>query len=129
MEASPTRGRLGSGRVLSLGLPAAVLVFAGASSPWISQRAPRFLFPALAAVGALLVLFSFASSLVQCRRRYHREGRLTMFPVIANAVALAFLVLFPLTRLVGVMTAPRAGPPRILAGFGAIGSAAKVIHG
>jgi len=35
----------------------------GASSPWVAQRTPRFLFPTLAAAGAVLIMFSFVNSL------------------------------------------------------------------
>jgi hypothetical protein len=48
------------GRTLWLALPIMVVVFLGASTPRIAQRAPRFLFPALATAGAALIVWSFA---------------------------------------------------------------------
>jgi murein DD-endopeptidase MepM/ murein hydrolase activator NlpD len=115
----PSGGRRATtGWMLSLGLPAAVLVFAGASSPFVSQRVPRFVFPALAAVGAAAVLFSFVASLIRFARRFRRDGRYALFPVLVNAVAVTFLAVLPLTRMVGVMASAGSGAPRILAGFG-----------
>ena len=110
--------RLTSSRVLWFALPMVVLVFAGASSPSISQRVPRFLFPALAVAGAALLFVSFVNSLVRFVRRYRSEGRLRFFPVVVNAIATILLVVFPFTRLVGVIAASRGGAPRILTGFG-----------
>ncbi len=106
------------GRTLWLALPAAVLVFVGASSPWVAQRTPRFLFPALAAVGAALAVFSFVRSLLQLVRRYRNEGRLQLFPVVVNVVAMLVLVVWPATHLLRAMTASGDGTPRVLAGFG-----------
>jgi len=93
-----------TGRVLWFTLPTVVLTFAGASSPWVAQRAPRFLFPAVAAAGAALIVFSFVSSLVQSIRRRRVEGRLSFFPVVVNVVAMVFLVLLPTTHLVRAVT-------------------------
>ena len=50
MGESETPGRLRGRPILWFALPMAVLVFVGASTPWIAQRVPRFLFPALAAL-------------------------------------------------------------------------------
>src|SRR5213079_2236713 len=110
--------RLATRPILWFVLPAAVLVFAAAFFPSISQRVPRFAFPASATVGAALLVFSCVNSLVQFVRRYRREGRLRVFPVIVNAIATIFLVVLPLTRLLGVLTASGGGAPRTLAGFG-----------
>lgn len=107
-----------AGRTLWLALPAAVLVFVGASSPWIAQRAPRFLFPGLAAAGAVLVVWSFVSSLVRLVRRYRGEGPLRFYPVAVSVVAMVVLVVLPAAQLLRAMTASRDGTPRILAGFG-----------
>jgi murein DD-endopeptidase MepM/ murein hydrolase activator NlpD len=107
-----------AGRILWFALPAGVGVFVGASSPWVAQRAPRFLFPALAAAGAALVAFSFLNSLVGLVPRYRREGRVRLFPVVVNVVATIFLVVFPLTHLLRAVTALGDGAPRILTGFG-----------
>jgi len=106
-------------RTLWLVLPAAVLVFVGASSPWIAQRAPRFLFPALAAAGAALVVWSFVNSLVRLVRRYRGEGRLRLYPVVVSVIAMVFLAILPATHLLRAMTASPDGTPRILAAFGA----------
>jgi len=89
----------------------------GASTPWIAQRVPRFVFPAVAVAGAVLVVFSFANSVIRFVRRYHREGRFRFFSVVVNLVATVFLVTLPLTHLVRAMTPSGDGAPRILAGF------------
>jgi murein DD-endopeptidase MepM/ murein hydrolase activator NlpD len=107
-----------TGRVLWFALPTVVLTFAGASSPWVAQRAPRFLFPALAAVGGALVVFSFVRTLVRFVRRDRGEGRFRLFPVVGNVVATVFLVILPVMHLVRALTAPGDGAPPILAGFG-----------
>jgi murein DD-endopeptidase MepM/ murein hydrolase activator NlpD len=99
-------------------LPTAVLVLAGAASPSISQRMPRFLFPALAGVGAALLVFSFVTSVVRFVRRYRTERRLRVVPLAVNAVATLLFAVLPFTRLLGMMTASGDGAPRILAGFG-----------
>jgi amino acid transporter len=104
--------------MIRFALPTGVLVFVGASTPWIAQRVPRFLFPAVAAAGAALVVFSLVSSLVWFVRRYRGEGRLRVFPVVVNVIAMVFLVILPLTHLVRAMTPSGDGAPRILVGFG-----------
>ena len=53
--------------------PVAVVVLAGASSPWVAQRAPRFFFPALAAAGGALVVVSLVRALVRFVRRRRGE--------------------------------------------------------
>jgi murein DD-endopeptidase MepM/ murein hydrolase activator NlpD len=113
-----TRGRLIAGRALWVALATGVVVFMGASTPWIAQRVPRFLFPALAAAGAALVVSSFLTSLVRFLRSDRGEGRVRFFPVVANVVAAVFLVILPLTHLLRAMIPSRDGAPRILAGFG-----------
>jgi murein DD-endopeptidase MepM/ murein hydrolase activator NlpD len=110
--------RLGTGRALWLVLPVALLVFMGASSPEISQRVPRFVFPFLAVVGAALLVFSFVNSLVRFVRFYREDGRSNVFPLVGNAIATLFLVVLPLTRIVGMIAASGDSAPRILAGFG-----------
>jgi len=107
-----------TGRILWLALPAAGVVFFGASSPWIAQRVPRFLFPALAAAGAGLVAVSLATSLGRFIRAYPAGGRDRLLPVIVNVVASVFLVLLPLAHLLRAITPSGDGTPRILAGFG-----------
>ena len=118
--AGPPRDRVGQtrvGRTLWFALPTAVVVFMGASTPWIAQRVPRFVFPAVAVAGAVLVVFSLVSSLIRIVRRYRGEGRFRFFPVVVNLVAMVFLVILPLTHLVRAMTPSGDGAPRILAGF------------
>jgi murein DD-endopeptidase MepM/ murein hydrolase activator NlpD len=118
MRERNTRGRLTARWVFRLGLPMAVLVVVGAHTPWIAQRIPRFAFPTLAAAGAALIVFTFVNSLVQFLRRLRGERRLLFFPVVVNAVAMAFLVLLPLTHLMRAVTPSADGAPRIHAGFG-----------
>ena len=118
MADARARGRLRASRALWFALPTAILVFVSASTPWIAQRVPRFLFPALAAAGAALVMFLFVNSLVQFVRRYRGEGRLRFFLVAVNGVAVVFLVILPLTHRLRAMTPSGDGSPRILAGFG-----------
>lgn len=119
--AGPPRGRVGEtrvGRTLWFTLPTGVVVFVGASTPWIAQRVPRFVFPAVAVAGAALVVLSFVNSVIRFVRRYRRQGRFRLFPVVVNLVATVFLVILPLTHLVRAMTPSGDGAPRILAGFG-----------
>ena len=104
--------RLRTGRALWLVLPAALLVFMGASSPEISQRVPRFVFPFLAVVGAALLVFSFVNSLVRFVRFYRRDGRSNVLPLVVNAIATLPRIagcfdstkLYPVDRL--VLTSP-----------------------
>jgi hypothetical protein len=107
-----------TGPALWLALPVAVVVFVGASSPWVAQRAPRFLFPALAAGGAALVVVSFVNALVQFVRRCRGEGRVRVLPLILNLVAMVFLVVLPLTHLLRAITPSGDRTPRIHTGFG-----------
>lgn len=52
-----------------LTLPAGAVVFMGASTPWIAQRLPRFVFPALAVGGGALAALWFARSFDPARAR------------------------------------------------------------
>jgi murein DD-endopeptidase MepM/ murein hydrolase activator NlpD len=99
--------------------PVAVVVLAGASSPWVAQRAPRFFFPALAAAGGALVVVSLVRALVRFVRRRRGEEPVSLLPLAANIVAAVLLVVLPLTHLLRAMTPPGAGAPRIHTGFGA----------
>jgi murein DD-endopeptidase MepM/ murein hydrolase activator NlpD len=117
METSRTK-RVGNGRGLWPVLLMAVVVYVGTSSPWAAQWAPRFLFPALAAAGAVLVVSSFVKSLGRVVRRRRIEGRVPFLPVVVNVVAMVILVLLPVTHLVRAVTPSGDGAPRILAGFG-----------
>ena len=101
-----------------LGLAVAILVYAGAISPWVSQRVPRFVFPALAVVGAALLSLSLGRSLVRLARRGRAGERRRLVPVAVNVIAAVVLVVLPGSRLVGALTAARGGPPRTLVGFG-----------
>jgi len=115
---SRTPGCLSARQILWFVSPTVVLVFAGASTPWIAQRVPRFTFPTVAAAGAALIVLSFVNSLVQFVRRRRVEGHLRFFSVVVNVVALVFLVLLPLTHLVRAVTPSGDGTPRIHTGFG-----------
>ena len=97
--ASPPTQRPRAGRIWWLALPAAIGVFVGASSPWVAQRTPRFIFPALAAAGAALIVFSFVNSLAGLVRCYRGEGPFRPFALAVNLVAMTFLVAFPLTHV------------------------------
>lgn len=95
----------------------AALVIVGAHTPSIAQRVPSFLFPTLAAAGAVLVLFSFVHSLGQFGRRRRAAGRVRLLPMVVNVVAMVFLVLLPLTHLVRALTPSGHETPRIHSGF------------
>lgn len=100
------------------GLPTAVAVFAGASSPAIAQRVPRFLFPALAAVGGGLLVLSLVRSLARLVRGYREHRLRRLLPVLALAAATFLVVVLPGARLLEVLVHPRDGPPHVLTGFG-----------
>jgi murein DD-endopeptidase MepM/ murein hydrolase activator NlpD len=93
-------------------------VVVGAHTPWIAQRVPRFAFPALAAAGALLIVFSFVRSLARLVRRRPAAERRRFMPVVVNLAAMVALVLLPLTHLLRALTPPGNRAPRVLAGFG-----------
>src|SRR5438093_11568075 len=103
MRQSKPRGRLAAGRILRFGLPMAILVIMGAHTPWIAHLVPRFTFPAVAAAGAALIVFSFVTSLVQSIRRRRVEARLSFFPVVVNLFAMVFLVLLVTSYRVGAV--------------------------
>jgi uncharacterized membrane protein len=65
MQQVNTRGQPIARRVLQFGLATAVLMVIGAHTPWLVQRVPRFTVPILAAAGAVLIVLSLVSSLVQ----------------------------------------------------------------
>jgi murein DD-endopeptidase MepM/ murein hydrolase activator NlpD len=117
VEEPGRRRRFEPGLILWLALPAAAL-WAASSSPAIAQRSPRFLFPALAVAGAALLVASLMSSLVQLVRRYRDDGRLRLFPVVANVAVTVLLVVLPFSRAVGLLAPSGGGVPRVLAGFG-----------
>jgi murein DD-endopeptidase MepM/ murein hydrolase activator NlpD len=101
-----------------LGLPAAAALMLAASSPAIAHAVPRFLFPTVALVGAglMTVAFSRASWAVVRGPRADRSRAIGRFAL--TSIGFVILTLLPLTRLVGILTAPAAAPPRILVGFG-----------
>jgi murein DD-endopeptidase MepM/ murein hydrolase activator NlpD len=103
---------------LYLALPAAVAVFAGASSPAIAHRVPRFLFPAVAAVGGGLIALSLVRSLTRLVRGDHERGPRRFLPVLALAAASILVVVLPGARLLQVLAHPRGGSPLVLTGFG-----------
>lgn len=90
----------------------------GATRPEIAQRLPRFFFPAVAAIGGALVLFFFGRTLVRSARLYQQAGGVRVLSLILGAVATVFLVVLPLTRVLGLVLGPRGGAPRVLVGFG-----------
>jgi murein DD-endopeptidase MepM/ murein hydrolase activator NlpD len=95
-------------------LPVAVALFAGASSPAIAQRTPRFLFPGLAIAGAVLLVLS----VIRAARDYRRGARRPTVGLAITTVATLLFVVLPFARF-AYMIAPSAGSaPRILAGFG-----------
>jgi hypothetical protein len=110
--------RLPPRRVLWVALPLVVLVYVAGSSPSVAQRAPRLLFPALGAAGAVLVTVAFVNSLVRLVRRYREERRTHVGPVVLNLILFVVLVIMPLTHLQRALTPSLDGAPRILAGFG-----------
>lgn len=97
-----------------LALPIAVAVLAGASSPAIAQRTPRFLFPAVAIAGAALLVLS----VLRAVRDYRRGARRPIVGLAVLAVATLLFVVLPLARFVYMMTPAAHGAPRILTGFG-----------
>lgn len=107
-----------TGRGLWLAVPVAVVIIVAASSPAVSQRAPRFLFPALAALGGGFLVRSLARSLSRLARAYRHGGRYRVLPTIVSAVATLLLVVLPLARLAYLLTPSGGRDPKILAGFG-----------
>ncbi len=106
-------------RALYVGLLATVALFWGASSPAIAQRAPRFFFPALAALGAGLLVLSLVRGLTRLVRGDREQGLRGLLPVLLIAAATILFVVLPGARLLEVLVHPRGGPPQILTGFGA----------
>ena len=107
------------GRLMSwLGLPlAAALILAG-SSPSIGQWLPRFMLPSLAFVGAVSAAVAFSRAILRLVHDGPAERGLNLRRLFIPLLAVVFLTVLPLSRLVGVLTAPATGPPHILAAFG-----------
>lgn len=99
-------------------VPAAAAVYAGAASPWISQRLPRFALPALAVIGGAAMVVFFVNGLVRLARGDRAEWRPHALPLLVSLVGVVFLAALPFVRFVGVMAAPREGAPLVLARFG-----------
>ena len=106
------------GRRLWLVFPVAMAILAAASSPAIAQRVPRFLFPALAALGGALLGLSLARSLVRLARAPAAARRAQIVPVLVSGVAALFLLILPIARLAYVLLPSTGREPKILTGFG-----------
>jgi hypothetical protein len=120
MEDSSTRRRgFERGRLIRFALPLGALAVVGAMRPEIAQRLPAFFFPAVAATGGALTLVGCARVLGRSVRQYRQGRRVPLPSLLLVGVALVFLVVLPLSRLVRLLTAAPGGPPRVLAGFGA----------
>jgi murein DD-endopeptidase MepM/ murein hydrolase activator NlpD len=104
--------------ILPLGVAAAIVAVVGGGSPSIAQRLPRFFFPAVAAVGGVLAVVGFARALGRAARQRRAGQPGEVVRLLVTGVAVIVFALVPSSRLLGVLTAPAAGPPRILAGFG-----------
>ena len=100
-----------------LALLAAGVLYVAAISPWASRHLPRFLFPVLAAVGAILIVAALARSLSRLARATRAERPRHLVAVVINIAAALVLVVSPALRLVGATIVPSSGP-RTLAGFG-----------
>jgi murein DD-endopeptidase MepM/ murein hydrolase activator NlpD len=99
-------------RRLALLLPAVVL--AGAASPAIAQRTPRFFFPAVAIAGGALLLLSVA----RAGRDLIRGVRRPSVGLAVIAVAAVLFAVLPLARFAHMMRPPAGREPRVLAHFG-----------
>ena len=95
-------------------LPLAAAVFAGASSPAIAQRTPRFLFPVLAITGAAWLVLS----VIRVARDWRRGSRRPTLGLAVLTVSTLLFVVLPFARFVYMMAPATAGAPRILTGFG-----------
>ena len=96
----------------------AVALFAGASSPAIAQRFPRLLFPALAALGAALLLLTLARSVRRLAREPKERAWARVVSLLGLAAATVLLVALPGARLLDLLRHPSGAPPLILTGFG-----------
>jgi murein DD-endopeptidase MepM/ murein hydrolase activator NlpD len=95
--------------------PAVAAVYGAGASPAVAQSLPRFLLPGLAAVGAVVILWSFVAALARLRRGVRADRLLAL---LLSAAALVFLVALPITRLARVLAGSPAGEPLVLARFG-----------
>lgn len=101
-----------------LGLPLAAALIFGASSPSIAQQLPRWLFPTLAFAGGVLSVIVFVRALLRLVRGGVAGRRSDVRRFAVALIGFVLLAVLPGSRLVGVLTAPSEGPPRILAAFG-----------
>lgn len=97
-----------------LALPIAVAMLVGASSPAIAQRTPRFLFPALATLGAALLV----RLLIRAARDQRRGARRSTLGLVVLAIATLLFAVLPFARFVYMVAPAAPGAPRILAAFG-----------
>lgn len=98
-------------------VPVAAAVYFAAFSPSVGQRLPRFLVPALATIGGVLVVVSFAR-LVRRLARGDPADRPGVARALLSLVAVIVLAVLPGVRLVRVLNGPPAGAPLVLARFG-----------
>ncbi len=102
-----------------MALAIGVATLAGAYSQWIIMPwMPPFLFPLLAVLGAGLVTWFAANSLVRAVQGARRGGRIPVLSLAVSVAAAILLVILPLTRLVAMLRPSGGGAPRILSGFG-----------
>jgi murein DD-endopeptidase MepM/ murein hydrolase activator NlpD len=101
-----------------VGLPVAAALILAASSPSMGQALPRFFFPALAFVGGLLSVIAFVRALRRLAHGERTKRRANLRRFALALLVVVVLAVLPLWRLVGILTVPSTGPPRILAGFG-----------
>lgn len=118
METSNPRGTITAGRSLWFALAIALMVAGIFSYRLTFHWMPPFVYAALAAVVAGLLVRSLVNSLVHFVQCYREEGQLQVLPLALNVVAVIFLVVLPFTRFLVVMGVLGGGSPRILSGFG-----------
>lgn len=99
-------------------LPAVALAIAAGASPSISQRLPRFFFPAVALIGGVSATIGVVRVLRRLGRGERPQRGRDVLRLGAVLIAFVLLAALPLVRLIGVLTAPSTGAPYILAGFG-----------
>ena len=99
-------------------LPAVAVVIAAGASPSIAHALPGPFFPTVALIGGVAAAIGFVRAVVCLARGGvpHRGRDIVRSAIVL--IAFVFLVILPVVRLVGMLTAPSTGPPYILAGFG-----------
>ena len=101
-----------------LGLPLVAVAIAAGASPSIAHALPRFFFPAVALIGGVGAAIGFVRALLRFARGDRPQRGRDVLRLGVLLAAFVLLVVLPLVRLVGVLSAPSTGPPYILAGFG-----------